>query len=77
MGACVCVQVIAALCERSKHVPYRNSKLTLILQDSLAGNSKMLMMVKTSTHTCKHQFMNPQMSILYASFVALEEHVRS
>ncbi|XP_061450360.1 kinesin-like protein KIFC3 isoform X2 [Rhineura floridana] len=40
--------VIYALRSRQGHVPFRNSKLTYLLQDSLSGESKTLMMVQVS-----------------------------
>ncbi|NXX23636.1 KIFC3 protein, partial [Podargus strigoides] len=40
--------VIYALRSRQAHVPFRNSKLTYLLQDSLSGDSKTLMMVQVS-----------------------------
>ncbi|XP_060923547.1 kinesin-like protein KIFC3 isoform X1 [Limanda limanda] len=40
--------VINALRSRHAHVPFRNSRLTYLLQDSLSGDSKTLMMVQVS-----------------------------
>ncbi|XP_043842946.1 kinesin-like protein KIFC3 isoform X2 [Dromiciops gliroides] len=40
--------VISALRSRQGHVPFRNSKLTYLLQDSLSGDSKTLMLVQVS-----------------------------
>ncbi|XP_023674278.2 kinesin-like protein KIFC3 isoform X2 [Paramormyrops kingsleyae] len=40
--------VIHALRSRQPHVPFRNSRLTYLLQDSLSGDSKTLMMVQVS-----------------------------
>ncbi|XP_037395775.1 kinesin-like protein KIFC3 isoform X4 [Pygocentrus nattereri] len=40
--------VINALRSRHSHVPFRNSRLTYLLQDSLSGDSKTLMVVQVS-----------------------------
>ena len=55
--------VIAAMASGHKHVPYRNSKLTFLLQDALKESSKVLMFVNinpspvfTGESTCSLQF---------------------
>ncbi|KAJ1616451.1 P-loop containing nucleoside triphosphate hydrolase protein, partial [Pavlovales sp. CCMP2436] len=40
--------VMAALQSKQAHVPYRNSKLTQLLSDSLGGRSKTIMLVNVS-----------------------------
>ena len=51
-----------ALQQRAKHVPYRNSKLTQLLQDSLEGGGKVLMLAHVSPG---QDCMSETMSTLY------------
>ena len=44
--------VISALSNESKFIPYRNNKLTQLMQDSLGGNSKTTMIVSVSPADC-------------------------
>lgn len=49
-------RVIVALTDRNvHHIPYRESKLTRILSESLGGNSKTCMIVTVSPHPCNEQ----------------------
>jgi len=59
--------VISSLTDPSKkgHVPYRDSKLTRILQDSLGGNSRTVMIAACSPAECN--FGETLNSLKYAS----------
>lgn len=46
--------VINALRSKHSHVPFRNSRLTYLLQDSLSGDSKTLMMVQVCERSLNH-----------------------
>ncbi|EER12935.1 kinesin heavy chain, putative [Perkinsus marinus ATCC 50983] len=43
------VSIVGLTCQSKIHVPYRNSKLTLMLKDSLGGSAKVLMIA----HACR------------------------
>lgn len=59
--------VISALSAELPHVPYRNSKLTQVMQDSLGGNAKTLMIVNTSP--TEYNLDETLTSLIYATRV--------
>ncbi|KAM9744607.1 putative LOC110439812 homolog [Menidia menidia] len=59
--------VISALSAELPHVPYRNSKLTQVMQDSLGGNAKTLMIVNISP--TEYNLDETLTSLIYATRV--------
>lgn len=59
--------VISALVSSGKniHVPYRDSKLTRLLQDSLGGNTKTIMIANVSS--CSGNYEETLSTLRYAS----------
>ncbi|GET87911.1 C-terminal motor kinesin, putative [Leishmania tarentolae] len=57
--------VISGLAQNSKHVPFRNSALTFLLQDSMAGQAKVLMFVCVSP--ASYNSSESGSSLLFAS----------
>ena len=45
-----CIVALTKAPEKRKHVPYRDSKLTFILRESLGGNSKTTLLIACSPH---------------------------
>ncbi|KAF5888806.1 kinesin-like calmodulin-binding protein, partial [Clarias magur] len=67
--------VISALAMDQAHVPYRNNKLTQLMQDSLGGNAKTLMFLNISPSSCNLD--ETLTSLIYASRVkAITNHAQ-
>jgi len=59
--------VVEAVARRQKQVPYRNHKLTQIMQDSIGGTAKTLMFVNCSP--ARRNLSETTMSLMYAARV--------
>ena len=58
--------VITALCDgKAKHIPYRDSNLTRLLQDSLGGNTKTVMIAALSP--ANYNFEETMSTLRYAN----------
>ena len=59
-------KVIMALAAGSKHVPYRDSKLTFLLKNSLGGNSKTILIANIALAAkCQDESLS---TLKFASF---------
>jgi kinesin family protein C2/C3 len=47
--------VMSALAQKQKHVPFRNSKLTQLLADSLSGQAKVMMFIHIAPELNSYQ----------------------
>lgn len=61
--------------KRQHHVPYRQSKLTRLLKDSLGGNSRTVMI--TCLSCCSSDFDENLNSLKYATRVRFEKHPKN
>lgn len=68
--------VMAALAAGASHVPFRDSKLTALLQDSLSGNAKALMFIHVSPEV-RHTTSRHTTPTMLISCVCLLAYVRS
>jgi len=64
--------VIRALTEKKAHVPYRDSKLTRLLSDSLGGNSKTHLIV-----TCSPALFNIEETISTLRFGSIAQQIKN
>ena len=64
--------VISALSSDQQFIPYRNNKLTMLMQDSLGGNAKTLMFVNISP--ADYNMDETVISLTYVSLFKFSTH---